>query len=169
MHPVNHIITESLAPAVAVTGIALLLNGMNGRFSMAATRVRELNKELRSASCKQRTDNIKQQIPLFMQRAFMIRNAMFLLFGSLGMMVFTAPAIALSKLHYLDWEMVPVWSFLGGLVLMMLAVVIEAYETILNLRTLSLDVELSTAMANDPQYKPNVEPTEANLRTAASA
>lgn len=153
MHPANHIITESLAPAVAVTGIALLLNGMNGRFSMAATRVRELNKELRNASGKHRTSNIKQQIPLFMRRAFMIRNSMFLLFGSLGMMVFTTASIALSRLRYLDSDMVSVWSFLGGLVMMMLAVIIEAYETILNLRTLSLDVDHSTAMADERQQK----------------
>ena len=67
--------------------------------------------------------------------------------GSLGMMVFTAVAIALSKLNYVHWEMVPAWTFLGGLILMLMAVIIEAYETILNLRTLALDVSHSMATA----------------------
>ncbi|WP_373531173.1 DUF2721 domain-containing protein [Vampirovibrio sp.] len=137
----NSIITESLAPAVTITGLALLLNGVNGRFSTAATRVRELNRELRTSTSPTRIANIRQQVPLFMRRIHMIRNAVFVMFGALGLMVFSAVSIALYQLHFVKWEMVPVWSFLGGLLLMLLAVIIETYETTLNLRTLALDVD----------------------------
>ncbi len=141
------VITESLAPAVAMTGIALMLNGLQSRFSTAATRVRELNRELRKTTQPNRIENIKQQIPLFMHRAYLVRNSMFILFGSMGMMVLTTVSIALSRLEFLNWEMVPVWSFMSGLALMLLAVVIEAYETMVNLRTLELDVDHSVARA----------------------
>lgn len=137
----NNIITESLAPAVTITGLALLLNGINARFSNAANRVRELNREMRTSTSPSRIVNIREQVPLFMRRIYMIRNAMFVLFGSLGLMVFSAVSIALYQLHFINWGMVPVWSFLGGLLLMLLAVIIETYETTLNLRTLALDVD----------------------------
>ncbi len=140
------IISDSLAPAVALSGMALLISGLNNRIATVGTRVRELNRELRVLKDKpdpQRTRNIQKQIPLFLERGYLIRNAMFLLFGALGMMVFTAVTIALSRLHYIEWKVVPTWTFLGGLALMLLAVLIEAYETILNLRTLALDVDHS--------------------------
>jgi hypothetical protein len=141
MIPANNIITESLAPAVTITGLALLLNGVNARFTNAASRVRELNREMRTSTSPSRIANIRKQVPLFMRRIYMIRNAMFVLFGSLGLMVFSAVSIALFQLRFLNWEMVPVWSFLGGLLFMLLAVIIETYETTLNLRTLDLDVD----------------------------
>lgn len=139
----NDIITESLGPAVAITGIALLLNGISARFSIASTRVRELNRELLNTTDQDRIANIQRQIPFFMERVYLIRNAMFILFGALGMLVFTAVSIALAKLHFVHWEMVPVWSFLSGLLLMLIAVILEAYETTINLRTLDLDVDHS--------------------------
>lgn len=142
------VITGSLSPAVAISGIGLLIFGLNNRISTAATRVRDLNRELRDAPDPQRRENIRQQIPMFLRRARLIRNAMFLLFGALGMMVFTAFAIALAKLNYVEWELVPAWSFLGGLILMLVAVIIEGYETILNMQTLTLDVQHSLEIAS---------------------
>lgn len=158
MIPPNDIITESLGPAVAITGIALLLNGISARFSTASTRVRELNRELLNTSDAQRITNIQRQIPFFMERVYLIRNAMFILFGALGMLVFTAVSIALAKLHFVHWEMVPVWSFLSGLVLMLIAVIIEAYETTINLRTLDLDVDHSFSRMGE--QSPNVEASD---------
>jgi hypothetical protein len=137
----NTIITNSLAPAVTISGVGLLISILNNRISTVGSRVRELNRELRTTTHPERIRNIRLQIPMFLERAYLIRNAMFLLFGALAMMVFTAVAIALSKLHYVSWEMVPAWTFLGGLILMLLAVLIETYETVLNLRTLALDVD----------------------------
>lgn len=147
------IISDSLAPAVALSGMALLITGLNNRIATVGTRVRELNRELRVLKDKpdpQRVRNISKQIPLFLERGYLIRNAMFLMFGALGMMVFTAVTIALSRLHYVELEIAPTWTFLGGLALMLLAVIIEAYETILNLRTLALDVDHSLGHEIEP-------------------
>lgn len=152
----NDIITDSLAPAVALSGLALLISGLNARIAMVGTRVRELNRELRALEAGDttgRAENIRKQIPLFLERGYLIRNAMFLLFGAVGMMVFTAFAIALTKLHYLDWQVGPSWTFLGGLILMFMAVIIEAYETILNLRTLALDVDHSVSTISKKKSK----------------
>ncbi len=145
----NTVITQSLSPAVAISGIGLLIFGLNNRITTAATRVRDLNRELRQTDDPGRRENIRQQIPMFLERAYLIRNAMFILFGALGMMVFTAVAIAMNKLRYTHWEMLPAWSFLGGLVLMLAAVIIETYETILNMRTLRLDVAHSMQQTDE--------------------
>lgn len=146
------IITDSLSPALAISAIGLLIFGLNNRITTIATRVRDLNKELRQHPTPHRRENIRRQIPLFLKRARLIRNSMFLLFGALGMMVFTAATIAVTRVQFVNLDLVPVWSFLGGLFLVLVAVVIESYETIVNLRTLSLDVQNSLEMAlNDQQ------------------
>lgn len=146
----NTVITESLSPAVAISGITLIIFGLNNRIATVGTRVRELNRELRLSKEPQRIANIRQQIPLFLRRAYLIRNAMFILFGSLGMMVFTAFAIAMVRLQTVQWTAFPAWTFVTGLVLMLVAVLIEAYETILNLKTLNLDVANSLDIASNP-------------------
>lgn len=138
----NTIITESLSPAVAISGIGLLFISLNTRISTLASRVRDLNKEFIKVENQQRRDNIRRQIPLFLKRAKIIRISMFTLLGALGLMVFSAVALALSKLGYVHWVLVPAWSFLGGLMLMLVAVVMEAYETSLKMTTLEVDVEM---------------------------
>lgn len=149
MLDVNAVITASLTPAVGISGVVVLIFGLNNRLTTIATRVRDLNRELRQSTDARRHVNVRQQIPLFLKRAYLVRNAMFLLFGALGMMVFTAFAIALSKLHYVHWERVPAWTFLVGLLMMLTAVLIEAYETMVNLETLSLDVSNSLMMSDE--------------------
>lgn len=150
----NSIITSSLAPAVALSGIGMLTLGLSNRITTVGTRVRELNRELRDYKDPERLANIRRQIPLFLRRAYLIRNALFLLLGSMGMMVFTALFIALAKLYYVEWELLPSWTFVGGLLLLLGAVIIEGVEITLNLKTLNLDVSHSIAISGaeeDPE------------------
>ncbi|HEY9687369.1 MAG TPA: DUF2721 domain-containing protein [Coleofasciculaceae cyanobacterium] len=143
----NTVITESLSPAVAISGIGLLILGLNNRISTVGARLRDLNRELRQSHMPDRIANIRQQAELFLRRGVLIRNAIFLLFGAVGMMVFTAFALAIVRLHYVKWVNVPAWTFITGLILLLLAVIIETYETILNVKTLDLDVHSSIDIA----------------------
>ncbi len=143
MLDVSTIIADSLSPAVAISGIGLLIFGLNNRIIHIGSRVRELNRELRQSPPPTRRDAVKKQVEMFMRRAHLVRNAIFLLFAALAMMVFTAVAIALVRLNIFDWQMVPTLSFMGGLVLILVAAIIEAFETTVNLTTLKLDVNHS--------------------------
>lgn len=143
MLEVSTIIADSLSPAVAISGIGLLIFGLNNRIIHIGSRVRELNRELRQSPPAARRQAVQKQVEMFMRRARLVRNAIFLLFASLAMMVFTAVAIALVRLDIFDWQMVPTLSFMGGLVLILVAAIIEAFETTANLTTLKLDVSHS--------------------------
>lgn len=149
MLEVSTIITDSLSPAVAISGIGLLIFGLNNRIMFIGSRVRELNRELREAPPSARRNAIKRQIEMFMHRAHLVRNAIFLLFASLAMMVFTAVAIALVRLEVYEWQFVPTLSFMIGLIFILIAAIIEAYETTVNLSTLKLDVAQSLTGLED--------------------
>jgi hypothetical protein len=150
---VTSIISDSLSPVVIISGLGLLIFGMNNRLISVGSRVRQLNKELReivTANClPQRALNIQQQLSVFIQRALLLQNAIFLLFGALGMMILTTFAIALLKLKLIFWGCCPLWTFLSGLILIFLAVLLEGFETILNIKTLSLDVAYNASIRSD--------------------
>lgn len=145
----NAVIQDSLAPAVAISALGLLVLSLNNRITTVGSRVRDLTRELRSlqsdgdADHTERIENIQRQIPLFIRRGYLIQNALFLLFGSLGMMVLTAFALAMHRMRYMSWDGLPMLFFLSGLLLMLFAVLLEVLESVLNMRTLKLDVDYS--------------------------
>lgn len=138
----THFITQALSPAVAMSATGLLVMGLHNRISVLGGRVRQLNRELTPDSPREHVENVHRQVEMFMQRARVFRNRLFLLYAALGSLVFTAFAIAMVELGILpkDWNL-PVASFLLGLVLIFVATLLEAREVTLNLRTLKLDIE----------------------------
>ncbi|MEM0952358.1 MAG: DUF2721 domain-containing protein [Cyanobacteria bacterium P01_H01_bin.74] len=138
------IISDALSPVVIISGLGLLIFGMNNRLISVGSRVRQLDKEFRDIqgipNTIKRQTNIEEQLVIFIRRAKLLQNAIFLLFGALALMILTTFVIALLKLTMINWPMAPLWTFFSGLFCIFMAVVLEGYETILNIRTLSLDV-----------------------------
>lgn len=155
MSELNTFITQTLAPALAISATGMLTLGMQNRLSVLASRVRELNREIIAEVIPDRTENLRQQVALFIQRGTLIRNALFLLYASIGLLIVTAFALALTDLEILrtEWR-VPVITFLLGLGLILIAILIEVYEVLLMLKTLHLDVE-SVAISLDVPKLPD--------------
>ncbi len=142
MIDVTAFITQSLSPAFVLSALGLLTISLHNRMLTISSRIRGINDEIRRGVSPTRFENTQLQIRLLMERVRYIRNSLFLLYGAMGLMVFTAIAIALHELGIFFPEfIVPVWAFLGGLVLMFIALLMEAWAVILNLRTLELDTE----------------------------
>ena len=140
----NTLITESLAPAVAISGAALMTMGLLNRMSHLGTRVRQLNQALREVppSESARIENLRLQSSMVMQRACMVRNALLMLYSAIGCMVLTAFSLALTELHWVPGNIsLPIWPFLLGLFSILLAVVQEMFEVLLALKALTLDSE----------------------------
>lgn len=137
----NTFITQALSPALAISASGMLTLGMHNRLSVLGSRVRQLNRELALIDNPARLANFKQQIILFTERAALIRNALFLLYAAICLMVLTAFALAMQDLSVLNenWP-VPVVTFLLGLAFIFWAVIIEAYEVLLILKALDLDI-----------------------------
>jgi Protein of unknown function (DUF2721) len=144
----NTLITESLAPAVAISGAALMTMGLLNRMSHLGTRVRQLNQTLREIppSESARVVNVRLQSVMVMQRACMVRNALLMLYAAIGCMVLTAFSLALTELHWVPVDIrLPIWTFLLGLFSILLAVVQEMFEVLLALKALTLDSEANHA------------------------
>lgn len=155
MSELNTFITQTLAPALAISATGMLTLGMQNRLSVLASRVRELNREIIAEVIPARTENLRQQVALFIQRGTLIRNALFLLYASIGLLIVTAFALALTDLDILQTEWrVPVITFLLGLGLILIAILIEVYEVLLMLKTLHLDVE-SVSLSLSEQKLPD--------------
>jgi hypothetical protein len=135
-------ISQSLSPAIAISGVGLLTLGLSNRIATLGLRIRQLNRELKQADSGSHRDNLRQQILLFMHRARAVRNSLFLLYTAIGLIVTTEVAIAMRELGMAAiHNSFPIFSFLLALVVIFIAVIFEAYETILNVHSLDLDVE----------------------------
>jgi hypothetical protein len=134
-------ITQSLSPALAISASGMLALGMHNRLSILGGRVRQINKDLRDESSPIRQDNLNQQIQLFVKRARILRDALFFLYAAICLMVITAVALAFESLHWINTSLVAMISFLLGLGLIFWAVLLEAWEVLLILQTLEVDIQ----------------------------
>jgi hypothetical protein len=141
MNELNEFITQALSPALAISASGMLTLGMHNRLSVLGGRVRQLNREILELSDPVRIANLQNQVVTFIQRAKLIRNSLFLLYAAICMMVLTAFGLAISDLDIMHAQNIPIVTFLIGLGLIFVAVVMEALEVLLILRTLHLDVE----------------------------
>jgi hypothetical protein len=140
----NTLIADSLAPAVAISGAALMTMGLLNRLAHLGTRVRQLNQTMREEHNKDtpRLANVSQQVGMVLKRARMVRNALLFLYFAIGCMVFTAFGLALTALGVVpEWVQLPIWTFLLGLTGILIAVGQEITEVLLALKALKLDVE----------------------------
>ena len=144
MMDLNTFISQCLAPAVAISGIGMITLTLSNRMSTIGTRIRQLNREMTGVPHPEDAKNLRCQVENFLRRARIIRNAIFLLHAAIGLMVLTAFGIAAQELHILEQpQAFSIATFLGGLLLTFIAVLMEAYEVGLNLQNLKLDIELA--------------------------
>jgi len=96
-------INASLAPAVLLTGVGLLLSGLQTKYSTLALAIRQLNSEKRAATDgSSELARLRKQIESLMQRAKLVRNAIFCFYACVFFLVFSSIALGLSVLSLID-------------------------------------------------------------------
>jgi Protein of unknown function (DUF2721) len=138
----NHFIQQSLSPAIAISGIGLLILSLSNRIGVIGARIRELRRDTgKHRQNAQHIENCNRQIDLFMLRARLIRNALFLLYTSVSLIVLSEFLLALSQIEQLVWlSNGPIYCFLLSLLLVLIACVMEMCEVTVNLKTLKLEI-----------------------------
>ena len=102
-------ISAAMTPAVLFTASALLLAGLQNKYSTLIQAVRSLNDERRrmlreSSLAAWQTDRLKSidnQIPHLLMRAKLVRNAVFMLY--LGTLLFLLSSFVIGLAH-LGWQ-----------------------------------------------------------------
>jgi hypothetical protein len=134
--PAIQVIQAMLAPGVMVSACALLLLGMNNRYSIIVNRIRLLKQEERNLdrksneeSCRARTANIDRQLGLLLERLRLVRNAVFGF--SVGMAFFLASSLLIGLQFVTDVRFVQslvMVCFLAGMMCIMAGMIMAGIE-----------------------------------------
>jgi hypothetical protein len=153
--PTAEVITTAVAPIVMVSAAGLLVLGIQTKNLHLADRVRQLTQELRGApgGATARRQAIDAQLVLFERRVRLTHRSLELLYVSIFCFVATALALAAAPWVARSTAGVPVIAglFTLGIVLLLLAIVLEFLEMRAGLTTIRLEIGSATAPARrDP-------------------
>jgi polyferredoxin len=140
-----------LAPAVMITGVALLLLTFNTRHSSLVNRIRLLDGEERELLRKRpkldemenlRLKSIKNQLDLLLSRLLYVRNGMLCLLLASIFFVLTSFSIGLAYFSVspgLTQTMIN-FTFIPGMLLVLIGVVFLAVEVYISYRVIKIEV-----------------------------
>lgn len=113
-------INATLAPAVLLTGVGLLLAGLQTKYSTLAAVIRQLNSERRgSAEGGAPRRRLRLQIDSLMGRAKLVRNAIFCFYATVFFLVCSSIGLGVSVL-WTGIDLTAVVFSLFGLALLLL-------------------------------------------------
>jgi hypothetical protein len=144
-----------LAPAVMITGVALLLLTLNARHSVVVNRIRLLDDEKRFLAKKlrkegklddtenERLESIENQLDLLLPRLAYVRNGMLCHMLSVLFFVLTSFSIALGYFSFstgLTQTMINV-TFIAGMLLVLCGVAFLSVEIYVSYRVILIEVK----------------------------
>ena len=140
-----------LAPAVMITGVALLLLTFNARHSSLVNRIRLLDDEERELLRRRpkldkietlRLKSIKNQLDLLLSRLLYVRNGMLCLLLAATFFVLTSFSIGLAYFSAsigLTQTMIN-FTFIPGMLLVLIGVLFLAIEVHISYRVIEIEV-----------------------------
>ncbi len=130
-----------LAPALGISAVGLLLLGLNNRYSLIISRIRQMNDEKRrfkqrllektelSYMENSRFMSIRQQSEELFARSKIVRNAILSLQTSIGLFVLSSVAIGLSMVIEAEvFRLVPLFLFILGMIVVFIGIVYAALD-----------------------------------------
>lgn len=154
----TNFISAMLAPAVALSGCAILASTSHMRYSAIMDRLRALNSERREqqANLKSaRVESLDRQIAVFFRRARHTAMAIFLLSMAMACIILTSISIAVMQYIPLTFlHNLPKWTFVLGIVLVLYALVEEVLEVRLSFKVVRYELGLfdERALKEAEQY-----------------
>lgn len=134
-------INASLAPAVLVTGVGLLLAGLQSKYSTLVAVIRQLNAERRGLEpLNPSLNRVSQQIDSLMQRARLVRNAIFCFYTTVVFLVFSSIALGVSVLSAFTSSILVFILFGLSLAFLFIGLGYATRETILSYRIVQLEI-----------------------------
>jgi DNA-binding transcriptional regulator YbjK len=135
------VLASAVTPVVLVSAAAILISGVNARYIAIADRMRSLAKEYREKACDpHRREVIESQMATFQLRVRLVSWAERTLY--FAVVCFTSVALLISAaLSRSVLEAASLPTFTVGLLLMMIAIVLQLAELQFSNRTLRLETE----------------------------
>ena len=136
------LISAAVTPVVMISACATLILGINAKHSGTADRVRQLTMQFRAnGNTAERQENLIDQIRIFYRRFLITRAALWILYAAVTTFIADVLYILLSQKHILMSDNAALGLFMLGVVLMLLAVLMEFLEIKLSKQSLFLEVE----------------------------
>ncbi|MGD9580421.1 MAG: DUF2721 domain-containing protein [Vampirovibrionia bacterium] len=144
----NELISQMLAPSVAISAFGLLLLSMSNRFLTITGRVRTLNAEIRELYLIKTRSNVeenrlkavKDQVETMLRRCYIIKNSVFFLYVGLGLTVLTILTLAADLLNLsIFLDKFSILFFVLALLFMLTAIILEGFEILMALKNLNQD------------------------------
>lgn len=143
MVDIVNLMNESFVPMVMITGVALLILGINERFSRVMDRIRNIHRDLLLGEIKNErvTKSYREQISKLLLMAKILRNALLSMYFSVFFAVVSSISILFSFLT--GYSLVPVMlvSMIFSLSSMFLGAIFVILHIIFSLRAIEIDVE----------------------------
>ena len=141
-----------LAPGVMISACALLLLGMNNKYSMVLSRMRSLDDEKRKLIFQDKPEPLKEweinrlsslteQIELLYSRIKWVRNAVLMYSIAVSLFIMTSLFIGLQTLAEIDYTLVSLVCFLIGMVVVFTGVFFTVLEAWKGFKILTLEVK----------------------------
>ncbi len=162
MNPTTFV-TAALAPAVVLSGCAVLISATETKYSDLITRLRTLNEERRllgnfedlSSEQLSRRESLDRQLALIFRRARHLRDASVMLFVAVFMIIVTCFFLALQQ--DLGWGWLRVGTkatFLGSIAMIFAGLIEQFLELRLSFRVVRYELELfDEASARDAEAR----------------
>jgi hypothetical protein len=139
------VITSAVAPIVMVSAAGLLSMGVQAKNLHLADRLRALMNEYRALTLEptheQRREQIVAQLALFKRRICLSQRALEFIY--LAMVAFVVTSLLLAATPWIRDAATPAltaWVFVVGVLLLLVALVLEFWEMHLGLRTVSIEI-----------------------------
>jgi len=143
MLDIVNLMNESFVPMVMITGVALLILGINERFSRVMDRIRNIHRDILTGEIKgeKLTESFKEQIKTLILMAKILRNALLSMYFSVFFAVVSSISILVSFLS--GYSLVPVMlvSMIFSLASLFLGAVFVIFHIIFSLRALEINVK----------------------------
>jgi hypothetical protein len=146
------LIQSMLAPGVMISACALLLLGMNNKYSMVLSRMRSLDDEKRKLIFQDKPEPLKEweinrlsslseQIELLYSRIKWVRNAVLMYSIAVSLFIMTSLFIGLQTMAEIDYTLISLILFLIGTVVVFTAVFFTVLEAMKGFKILTLEVK----------------------------
>lgn len=146
----SSLIQIMLAPGLMISACGLLLLGMNNKYSLVVSRIRQLNAELRNYKFDRQRDqmsgprhkSIDLQINKLRYRISLIRNAVFSYSVAVAFFILSSLMIGFNRVTEpgnLDWLVIA--TFLTGMSFVLIGIVFAAIEVWKGYKIVMIEVQ----------------------------
>jgi len=133
------VVATAVTPVVMVSATAILVSGVNTRYISISDRVRSIAREYREASTSAaRRSSIRLQMVVFHRRLRLVSWAARVLYAAVGCFIAVALLISVS-LSQQTPAGATLLTFLGGLVLTAIAIILQLLELGQSNRTIEIE------------------------------